>query len=410
MRFFGETAHTIRYGAMIDIGSGSVLVAIVKSDSAKSYPEVLWAKRVYTPLRQGKNLEDSAKNVMVSLVTALMLLDSEGRKAFSDTTGKSKLPEAQVTIAAPWSYTITKNISYGHAENFTVSEELVEELLRTAHQKVEEDLKEHERINELGLSVITRSIIGLQANGYTLLNTHNQQAKSLRVIEASAIAQDYLIKALHDATEKVLPEAAVKLYSFILIYFYILRDLYPDLQEFCLIDITYEATEIGIVREGLLSYTTHTPTGAFTLARQIAEILDVPAEEAYGYLHNPDPLSLLLHYSEEKLTQVKQVLANYQKSLEELLEETGDSLAIPKKIYLHGNLETEKFFAEQVSNAAKAVTHSAHALYPISQRIISEHYNKESETALKKATNDTALLISAQFFHMVEYQNKFEHL
>lgn len=409
MGFFGDSNSTIRYGAMIDIGSGSVLVSIVKSDQAKSYPEIIWAKREYAPLRKGRSLEDSAKNVMASLVNALMLLDSEGRKVFTEITGKHKLPETQVTIAAPWSYTITKNITYGHKEPFTVSEELIEELLRTAHQKVQEDVLEHERINELGLSVIARSVIGLQANGYTLHNTHDQNAVSLKVVEANAIAQDYLIKALTDATEKILPESEVKLYSFILLYYYILRDLYPDIQEFCIVDITYEATELGIVRDGLLSYTTHTPTGAFSLARAISEILSIPLEEAYGYLHNPEPLNLLKQYPADKQAEVEQVFLSYQNNLESLFHETGDSLAIPKKIYLHGNLETERFFTEQLGIAAKRVTNSAHAIYPISQKILTEHYPEEAQIALKKATSDTALLISAQFFHMLEYQNKIEH-
>jgi hypothetical protein len=409
MSFFAQNAQGVRYGVLIDVGSGSVLVSIVKSDQVRSYPDIIWAKREYVPLRSIDSISDCAKYVMTSLVNALMLLDSEGRKVFLEKTGQKKLPHVQVTIAAPWSYTITKTISYGHTDSFTLSDELVDELLRTAHQKVSEDLVEHEKENQLGLSVITRCVIGLQANGYFLQVPNEQKVKSLKVVETSAIAQDYLIKALAEACEKILPQSTPKLYSFILIFYTILRDLQPETQEFCLVDVTYEATELGIVREGLLNYTTHTPFGTFSLAREIANILEVPTVEAFGYLHAKDPLTLIVHYSELKRAAVAKVFIAYQERLTKLFFETGDSLAIPKKIFLHGSSETESFLASQLSIAARNATAASHAVYPITEELLIRTYDESAKAALQKSAVDTALLISAQFFHTGAGHRKFEH-
>ncbi len=409
MGFLSRGQKDITYGSLIDIGSGSVLVAIIKSDSTKSYPEIIWSKREYSPLRSDDTLTDSAKNVMTSLVSALMQLNSEGRKVFYDLTNQNRLPEAQVTIVAPWSYTITKNINYAKTEQYSLSKELIEELLRTAHQKVEEELQENEKINELGLSVITRSLIGLRANGYNLQTLNNQKTKSLQLVETSAIAQDYMIDALTKACDKVLPESKLYLYSFVLIYYYILKQLHTDTNEFCLVDITYEATELGVVRDGFLNYTTHTEIGSFTLARKIAKELKVPVAEAFGYLHQKDPISLLEQYPATKIEAIKDISLEYQRELASLFHETGDGLAIPKKIYIHGNLQTEDFFINQVSQAAKLATNSSHAVYPVSKEIISKYYPGEIAREIQTKNIDTALLISAQFFHMRDFHSKFEH-
>lgn len=398
-----------RYGALIDIGSGSVLVAIVKSDETKTYPEIVWSKREYAPLRNIDSLEVSAKHVMTSLVNALMALDSEGRKALKEKTGKTKLPETQVTIAAPWSYTITKNISYNHTESFTVTEELIEELLRTAHQKVDEDITEHERAHDLGLSIISRSTIGLTANGYNLLRPNNQDAKLLRVVEASAVAQDYLVTAIKDGAGKVVPESKLRLYSFIMLFYYIIRDIYPESTEYCLVDITYEATELGIVRDGILTYTTHAPYGSFSLAREIAGVLGTPLEEAFGYLNETDLSATLATYSPEKRAEVEEIFVAYRKRLTNLFHETGDALSIPKRIFLHGNLKTESFYIDQVGEAAKLATKVSHAVYPVSRELVAKNYPKEMGIELEKELIDTALLISAQFFHMKDFQTRFEH-
>ncbi len=406
---FLSSSSTERYGALIDIGSGSVLVAIVKSDAEKTYPEIMWAKREYSPLRHVDSLDESAKYVMTSLVNALMALDSEGRKVFTEKTGKTRLPETQVTIAAPWSYTITKNISYSHSENFTVTDELIEELLRTAHQKVDEDINEHERVHELGLTIISRSVIGLSANGYSLLRPNNQSVKTVRVVEASAVAQDYLVSAIHDASAKMLPETKLHLYSFIMLFFYIIRDIHPESTEYCLVDITYEATELGIVRDGILTYTTHAPYGSFSLAREIAAVLSIPLEEAFGYLHETDLNAALAQYSTDKQAEVQEVFGAYRKRLTDLFYETGDALSIPKRIFLHGNLHTEAFYAEQVGEAARLATKASHAVYPVSKELVARNYPKEMGIELEKKVLDTALLISAQFFHMTDFHGKFEY-
>jgi hypothetical protein len=406
---FLSSGNKERFGALIDIGSGSVLVAILRSDAEKTYPEIIWSKREYSPLRNVTSLDESAKHVMTALVNALMALDSEGRKAFSEKTGHNKLPETQVTIAAPWSYTITKNISYAHGEPFTLSDELIEELLRTAHKKVDEDITEHERAHQLGLTIISRSVIGLSANGYNLLRPNNQSAKTLRVVEASAVAQDYLVTAIKEAGGKVLPDSTLHLYSFIMIFYSIIRDIHPESTEYCLVDITYEATELGIVRDGILTYTTHAPYGSFSLAREIAAVLGTPLEEAFGYLHDSDLTAALSSYSLEKQAEVQEIFTAYRKRLTDLFHETGDALSIPKRIFLHGNLHTEAFYAEQVGEAAKAATKASHAVYPVSKELIDKNYPKEMGIEIEKTVMDTALLISAQFFHMREYHSRFEH-
>lgn len=409
MRFLTTGRPSIRYGVIIDIGSGSVLMSIVASADNKSHPNIIWAKREYAPLRKKASINDSAKNVLTSLVNAILSFEGEGRRALEEAVGYKKLTEVQVTIAAPWSYTITKNISYSHTEPFSLSPELVDELLRTANQQVEKDIQKNESANELGLSVIARSTAGLQANGYTILDTNNQTAKNLTVVDISVVTLDYMVNAIKEACAKVLPGSGLHLNSFILVYFNIVKQLFPIAQEFCLIDVTYEATELGIIRNGILNYTTHTPFGDFSLARELADILKITLGEAFGYLQTADPLVLLTDRPKETIDEVKALFDAYQKRLAALFLETGDTLSIPKKIYLHCDRQTEDFFLNQIKEAAAQVTHSNHSIYLIAKELLTKKYSAEISKNQKNAIIDTALLISAQFFHMKDLQAKIEY-
>jgi Tfp pilus assembly PilM family ATPase len=176
-----------------------------------------------------------------------------------------------------------------------------------------------------------------------------------------------------------------------------------------LVDITYESTEIGVVRDGVLTYVTSTPLGSFSLAREIAEVLAVPVEEAYGYLNSNSLDVFLQNHSESKKDKVHEIINSYQERLAKVFTETGDALSIPRRIYLHGNLKTEPFFAKVVQTAATSVTKCEHAIYPVTTEIINKHYGSKDPALAEIEKNDTALLISAQFFHTKVHHSLFEH-
>ena len=248
------------------------------------------------------------------------------------------------------------------------------------------------------------------ANGYTINLTDKQQALDLKIIEASAVTQKRLIEAVKEIKSKVLPDASLQEYSFTLPFYYVINSLNPPNSNYCLIDITYEATEIGIVRDGVLTYCSHIAFGAMTLARELADAIGVPVEETYGYLKNEDFDNYLKNCSSKQQEKANEILANYQNHLVALFKETGDSLTVPKKIYLHSNLHTESFFDDQITKAANQATKLAHATYNVTSELLTKKYPPEYINGLTARNPDTGLLISAQFFHTEEYRSKFDQL
>jgi hypothetical protein len=412
MGLFSSQVGDVEYGVLIDIGSGSVLAAIVASDQAKKYPIIIWSKREYSIIRQTGPSSIDIKNILTSLMNVLMALNSEGRKIFLEKTKLQRLSSLQVTIAAPWSYTATKTIAYKNTdkESFIVTEELVNELLRKASQTIEEEVSENEKINNLGLKIIAKNTLQVIANDYPIIVTGKQMAKTLKVIQVSAVAQKYLVEAVAEAQEKMLPDTDLKEYSFMLAFFQVLKSQNKSLSEYCLVDITFEATEIGIIRNGALNYCTHTPFGAMTLAREIAAALSVPVEEAYGYLTGATNTNFTQQHSEKQKAVILGIYQKYHEHLAELFVETGDRLSIPKIIYLHANLATEPFFNKQILEAASTVTNMKHVAYNVTSDLLTKNYPSELSKNFRGSNQDTALLISAQFFHNRDEYTKFEQL
>lgn len=399
MGFFSFGGNKERFGIIIDIGSGSVLASIVHSKQNQKHPMIVWAHREHIALKTIDNLEHSAKAVLAALMNASLKLEAEGRPALNEYASGAKLSVTQCSIAAPWSYTVTKTINVKQDEPIDVTDTFIDELVHAAQKQVEEELSEHSNILNTKLTVIAKSTMDLLTNGYRVDHPEGEQAISMKLTQATVVAQQYMMDGINEVHEKLFPKANVEAMSFILMLYCTIRSLYPHTDDVCLVDITDEASELGIVRDGSLKYSTHVSFGMFSLAREISANCNIPLHEALGHLRAKDVSGVMKHLPETKLGEVSIIFDAYIERLAGLLNETGDSLSIPKKILLHVESSFSPLFSNLVARAAKSATKIDHIVTPISTEIISKKHKETLEKVIGEYSNDTALLLNAEFFH-----------
>ena len=407
MSLFSRVEPAIRFGAVIEIGSGSVLASIVKSDRSKVSPEIIWSKREYATKRAESDTAVNAKAVITALMNAVLLLENDGTKLMRVGHPHSKITHVQVSMTAPWSYTITKVIGYTKEAPFEITETLLSSLIGAAEKKIAEELKENELASDLGLAIMTRATTDIQANDYKIEDPNGKRAKSLTLTQVSAVAQTYLTDAVRDIKTKVFKTAGLEQFSFMLMFHCITREFNNQLSEYCLVDITYEATEIGVVRGGILRYCTHTAIGISTLARTIATVLNIPLTEAYAFLKEPYFSHAMESLTAEKRAAVEVIFDEYQNNIAKLFKETGDTLSIPKILFMHGDGQFENFFSVQLTAAAKKATGSVHTVHKVSTELLTKNYSPDEKKDLQTITDDTAMLVAAQFFHKQHHCNDF---
>ncbi|MCA9360364.1 hypothetical protein H6785_03265 [Candidatus Nomurabacteria bacterium] len=410
MSLFGLSKAKTRYGVIIDIGSGSVLASIVHSDPNKLHPDILWSHREHVPLKNISSMEQSAKAIMTALVNASMQLDAEGRKHLYDFDSKAELGEFQCGISAPWSYTITKSINYTQENDFEITNELIAQLYSAIGDKIKNDINQDEVLSALGLKVITRLLMDLTANGYHINQPEGNRSNTLGISQGTAVAQQHLIDAMDEIHDKLFAKADNRRLSFILMLYTMTKELLNQNYDVCLVDVTYEATEIGVVRDGILTYCTHTPFGSFSLAREIAQIVKIPLHEAFGYLHTEKPFAFLASLNEKQKVDVELVFEAYIEKITELFKETGDSLSIPKRISLHTDIKSEPLFTDLIGKAVTRNLKTSPIITTISSKIIDLCYKDQTENSSQKnVPPDTALLLSAQFFHNKDQYDTYEY-
>lgn len=368
-------------GLVIDIGSGSVGAAIVVSDNTRSNPEIIWSNRQFVLIKDSENLNMSLKQILTTIVNICLEIGGNGIKSLHQYNQSMTITSVQVTMRAPWTYTIIKNIHFQDDNPFDVNEYFIENLSKIATKHSTNFVEENKIFHENHLEVIDTQTTGITINGYTVRHPKNINTSEVSITHITAITHQKIFNILTDSIDKILPNVTIKTHSFMYVYYDVMKHIKPDISEVCLIDITSEATEIGIIRDGILTYVSHVTFGAFSIAREIAQACNIPKEEAYIYMKD-DASITESNLSKKTKKELCVILESYEKQISDLFKNTGDALAVPNTLFLNCNTETEAFFLTRVQNASKKSTGLIHKTHLLSPGLFEDRDIKDSSLLL----------------------------
>ena len=388
MRLFSHTRRSGDFSLLLDIGSGSVGVAISRH-VASGDPEIIWTHREYALIKPEHTAGQSLREINTCIVNALVQLGSIGLRQLRMTHPAATLSVCHVAISAPWSYTVSRTIKYKQEKPFRITDELLAELTAAADKKALELSIKQAILKENGLVTIEKQTIGVAANGYPLTDYTQVTTEEIELTHLTGMAGKQLMQTIEESVEKVVPHVTITPHVFTYVYFTVMRALRPHTSESCLVDVTSEATEMSILRDNLLTYSSHVSLGTYDLARQVSAALGVPPEEAYAFIRTSDDEQVL----EASLTKTQQnalaeVWASYEHELTKLFQQTGDTLAVPKTLYLHADSDSLDFLKQRLRRAARAATTSEHIVYTVTPALLSN-----AEVTVR----DTAILLLAQY-------------
>lgn len=383
MSLFNGQDNIHNSGIVVDIGGGSVGIAIVEDTEEET--EIIWSHREYMLIKDDASAHAILKEMHTTLVNAFLELGSTGLKVARDHQPAIDIRHLQIAISAPWTQTITKHIQFEDLSGFTVTSEVLKSLVTTAQK---EALAEQQKKNK-DFIAIADVTIHVALNGYLIKKPIGKKCTSINLAQINILAQEAIMQTISELQNKILPKTKATYYSFMYVFYQTVRHLHPDTTEVCLIDITNETTEIGIVRDDTLSYTTYIPVGLYSLAREVALACSITKEEAYTFLKNSTD-DIAGTYGEKNKEQVEAIFTAYQDAIATLFSNTGDALSIPKMFFLHTSSATENFFSKHIKEGAKKTTKTAHTVHLFTSELLQDQALSQLE--------DTALATSVHFF------------
>lgn len=366
-------------GVVIDIGSASVGAALVDCRTENA-PEMLWQTRTFVPFAEKVSHTETLENLCRAIKLAVQGVVSEGTKALATRYPRVHVDHVYAAIAAPWSYTTTQTVSITRDAPFVLTEATLEELERTAAQQAKEVLATHDNTQQLTRLATTLDTV--TANGYPVAHALGVRAQQVNATITTELVHRAIYDALSDALDRAYPSAERTFTTFMRTFAAARKTFASNTSSLLVLDVSSEATEVGLVRDDKLTTVTYSPYGIYTLARAIADTCSVPLSEALAFIRDEDDDVLDTKKQQAALADVTSM---YETNVVELLERVTARAALPHTVLLHTDIRTERFFTQHIQRAFKEVTGSAARIQPVTSKFFS---------AIED--DDAALLLIAQ--------------
>lgn len=326
---------------ILDIGNGSVGAALAELSKVEK-PKIFFSHREPVYIQA----ENNSERIIASM---LKLLD----EVLAITSKQSRVSIAHVCciLSSPWYMSQTKTIKIEKQKPFVVTKHFVENVVKN-----EENIFRTALLNgSYGhlfpgpVRVIEHHSIETRLNGYGVDIAFGKKAHSLELSLFTSVVAEEIIKDIEQAITKHFHSHSFSFYSFSLVSFSTIRDMYPHDQDFMFLDITGEVTDVSITRKNVLLETISFPLGRASLLRRLSKTLTVSPQVALSYVR----LYAEGVLSGEASEKIMKALSNFERewcdSFHKSILELSRDIAVPKKIFFTADRDTARFFSRMMA-------------------------------------------------------------
>lgn len=192
------------------------------------------------------------------------------------TKNKIKIKSIDVNFAAPWYEAKLKQISLQKENPIIFTKEVYNSLIQN-EPLLNSDVSGNKK-------TIEKNIVHVRLNNYELLDPFNKPTKNINI--AFYVGQVDLA-TLNNVTEVIKNHFSAKdleFHSHAFIIYNTLRNLFLNLSSFVFIDVSAEVTEIGVVKNNLLSSVATLPQGKRSLIEAFAKSCNMDYQNAVSSL------------------------------------------------------------------------------------------------------------------------------
>lgn len=318
MSFFNSKNKT-EHKLIVSLKSSSIDFQFIKKE--KNHRTVLFSKRKIILLENSQNPELYTNQYIKELTNMLNEHRVEIQKK-----GDTSCIEVDLILYAPW-FT-SKIYSITHPGPAIINKNF----LQSSITDIEKNTK---------LKIIEKRVIKIEVNGYILNDFIKTKSTNIKIdLYSSSIAKN-IFQKLEETIKTSLPVCStVNVFSSSLLYLDRIKEYMVKEDNITHVFIGGEITEISIIKDDSLVYTSTFPIGKHDFLRELQSSI-----QSYDYdlLYQKE----IQTKSKKQETQFTNLKINWKESLKNSLENYQKQ--IPSKILITTDQKTKKFFTELLS-------------------------------------------------------------
>ncbi|MFA5778307.1 MAG: cell division protein FtsA [Candidatus Paceibacterota bacterium] len=338
MSFFSGSKKRNELTLVFNIGSSSVTGAFFEAQSS-GIPKIIFSVR--ESIKVGKRID-----VDRFLLLTIQALETVVNKVYEARIGAPT--RIFCVLSSPWCVSQTRMINLKKNTPFIFTEKLADELIQKEIKLFEEEYSVKYSDADNSVRMIELKNIKTMLNGYETPKPLGQKTKELEMVIYISISGERILKKIEDTIQKYFHLKQMRFCSFALSSFTVARDMYAQQENFLLVDIGGEVTDIAMAKKNILRESISFPLGRNFLTRGVASGLGCTLGEANSLI------SLLKDGHAEasvakKLTAIMDKLrTEWLKKFQESLVNLSNDVSIPETIYIVIDKDVADFFSETI--------------------------------------------------------------
>ncbi len=378
---------SVVYGVLYDINSESVGVAIVESNKSEKFPVVIFSHRV--PLRiktSTTTMKERLRSMREALFSASLIVSLDGIKALAEHNKRARVSEILLTVAAPWSITLSRKVEYKGDKELKITRSLLDDLVASAESEISEELGKQDYDKTLSFQIVERATVDVEVNEYLVETPLGLHGKDVSLVHVTGIIPTDVIAAVREVEEKVFPDTSIHSHTFLLVLYCVIRDIFPKEKSLTLIHVTGESTEFGIVEDSTLIESISIPYGLNTIVSMLAEKAGRDTREVYSELTLYHEKGL----TDTRIKEMDAVFEEYKTLIEEKLEEHASVRRFPKAALVLAPHSFTDLFKDILTPVVKEQ-------FGVTREMLTLESDVLSKTA--EGEDDANVTINSRFFH-----------
>ncbi len=340
MGIFSKTKDKNELVLVFDIGSSSVGGAVFETKK-------LGTPKIILSIREPVLLEEKI-NTDRFLFLTMKALDVVASKISKG--GVGKISKTFCVLSSPWYASETRIIKLEKNVPFLFTSKLADDLI-----KKEISLFEEENLNKFSsTNTMVRPIefknIKTMLNGYVTPDPYNKKAKKLEMVVFISMSGEQILKSIEETIFKHFHTKDIKFSSFVMNSFAVTRDLFANQENFLLVDISGEVTDISMIKKDILTDSISYPLGFNFMIRGVAESFKCSLSEAKSLIN------LYKDEHAEKTTEKKlePIISKLKKDWLSMFQESllnlSNDISIPSTIFITVDQDLIDFFTKLIKN------------------------------------------------------------
>ncbi len=343
MNWFSSKKTHQKLVAVFDIGSASiggslVLLSQTPKGVAPIPPKILHVVR--HPFIFQEDFDFSR-----FVFSMLQALEATGKDLEALKLGAPK--EVYCYLSSPWCAGQTRVVTFQKNTPFTFTKKLWRELIgrEVATFKVREFTDYMEAGDEI--RILEQKTMHMALNGYPITDPVGKKATDLAMSLYVSISPEKIVAAIEHSIEHFF-RAPLHFSSFVFGTYIAVRDAFAGEKQFLLVDVAGEVTDIGLVRDGILSESASFPSGKNFVVRRVSTGLNRTGPDALALINlatsgsinqnmKPDMDKLLEKARTEWLSYFQSALANM-----------SSDLSLPSTVFLTADADMAAWFQNAI--------------------------------------------------------------